>query len=149
MYIEYVWYVYLTISIHVLSTYFYLLSDLISLPQIYRGTKGNISMNDKSIVDIDEEGHFLIPTGINNIHSLQLFGQTYILFKFSTASNSFVIHFLSEIMVKLEYYYNFFTNRFLLWKMMSKFYKQQLWIFVSVTSITYLTIRWQKGCIYL
>lgn len=102
MYIEYVWYVYLTISIHVLSTYFYLLSDLISLPQIYRGTKGNISMNDKSIVDIDEEGHFLIPAGINNIHSLQLFGQTYILFKFITASNSFVIYFLSEIMVKLE-----------------------------------------------
>lgn len=102
MYIEYVWYVYLTISIHILSTYFYLLSDLISLPQIYRGTKGNISMNDKSIVDIDEEGHFLIPAGINNIHSLQLFGQTYILFKFITASNSFVIHFLSEIMVKLE-----------------------------------------------
>lgn len=88
-----------------LSTYIYLLPDLVSLPQIYRRSKGNISMNDKSIVDIDEEGHFLIPAGINNIHSLQLFGQTYILLKFITASNSFVVHFLSEIMVKLELHF--------------------------------------------
>lgn len=59
-------------------------------------------MNDKSIVDVDEEGHFLIHAGINDIHTLQLFGQTYILLKFITASYSFVIHFLSKIEVKLK-----------------------------------------------
>lgn len=120
MHIEYVWYVYLTISLHVLSTYIYLLPDLVSLPQIYRRSKGNISMNDKSIVDIDEEGHFLIPAGINDIHSLQLFGKTYILLEFITASYSFVIHFLSEIMVKLEL--QFFYQQIFFLKILSKCY---------------------------
>lgn len=120
MHIEYVWYVYLTISLHVLSTYIYLLPDLVSLPQIYRRSKGNISMNDKSIVDIDEEGHFLIPAGINNIHSLQLFGKTYILLEFITASYSFVIHSLSEIMVKLEL--QFFYQQIFFLKILSKCY---------------------------
>lgn len=118
MHIKYVWYVYLTISFHVLSTYIYLLPDLVSLPQIYRRSKGNISMNDKSIVDIDEEGHFLIPAGINNIHSLQLFGKTYILLEFITASYSFVIHFLSEIMLKLQ----FFCLQIFFLKILSKCY---------------------------
>lgn len=70
MYIEYEWYVYLIIFLYVLSIYIYLFFDFVSLLQIYRRFKGNISMNDKSIVDIDEEGYFFIFIGINNIYSL-------------------------------------------------------------------------------
>ena len=48
-------------------------------------------MNNKSVVDIDEEGNFLIPGEIVEIHPLQLGGRSHVNLKLSALTDAIVV----------------------------------------------------------
>ena len=53
-----------------------------------------VGMDNKSIIDIDEECQFFIPATCSNVDSLEFLSKPKVALKLCTAGYSFVVHFL-------------------------------------------------------
>ena len=70
----------------------YLYSDLISLPQINRGSSYYISMDNQSIVDVNEKSKCLLSCHSLQFHTLQFGCVLYVSPKFVTMRHAIIVY---------------------------------------------------------